>query len=200
MIWGVDHSTLQTKSSSFFIIRGNPVLTTGSSSLKPVLWKWHEQKFMCRNNILKLALFKKVRLIILKLQVRLITPPDAIFQHSCFILYFIFLWTYEVMNLVVFYALFYNDVTTYHFSRQLSSYPTPPPSPLGCPLGWVLLGTHLWHTLGYFFNTKNKKNNNSFYLNWWKRRSIPIILHTLAPRLGGSSISSHLIFWDASPP
>ena len=77
MIWGVDHSTLQTKSSSFFIIRGNPVLTTGSSSLRPVLWKWHEQKFMCRNNILKLTLFKKVRLITPKLQVRLITPPDA---------------------------------------------------------------------------------------------------------------------------
>ena len=77
MIWGVDHSTLQTKSSSFFIIRGNPVLTTGSSSLRPVLWKWHEQKFMCRNNISKLTLFKKVWLITPKLQVRLITPPDA---------------------------------------------------------------------------------------------------------------------------
>ena len=77
MIWGVDHSTLQTKSSSFFIIRGNPVLTTGSSSLRPLLWKWHEQKFMCRNNISKLTLFKKVRLITPKLQVRLITPPDA---------------------------------------------------------------------------------------------------------------------------
>ena len=77
MIWGVDHSTLQTKSSSFFFIRGNPVLTTGSSSLRPVLWKWHEQKFMCRNNISKLTLFKKVRLITPKLQVRLITPPDA---------------------------------------------------------------------------------------------------------------------------
>ena len=77
MIWGVDHSTLQTKSSSFFVIRGNPVLTIGSSSLRPVLWKWHEQKFMCRNNISKLTLFKKVRLITPKLQVRLITPPDA---------------------------------------------------------------------------------------------------------------------------
>ena len=77
MIWGVDHSTLQTKSTSFFIIRGNPVLTTGSSSLRPVLWKWHEQKFMCRNNISKLTLFKKVRLITPKLQVRLITLPDA---------------------------------------------------------------------------------------------------------------------------
>ena len=32
---------------------------------------------MCRNNILKLTLFKKVRLITPKLQVRLITPPDA---------------------------------------------------------------------------------------------------------------------------
>ena len=50
-----------------------------------------------------------------------------------------------------------------------------PPSALGRPLGWVLLGTHLWHTSGYFFNTKNKKNNNSFYLNWWKPGSIPII-------------------------
>ena len=77
MIWGVDHSTLQTKSSSFFIIRGNPVLTTGSSSLRLVLWKWYEQKFMCRNNISKLTLFKKVRLITPKLQERLITPPDA---------------------------------------------------------------------------------------------------------------------------
>ena len=92
MIWGVDHSTLQTKSSSFFIIRGNPVLTTGSSSLKPVLWKWHEQKFMCRNNISKLTLFKKVRLITPKLQVRLITPPDArlfccwFMVHVCFVL------------------------------------------------------------------------------------------------------------------
>ena len=81
MIWGVDHSTLQTKPSSFFIIRGNPVLTTGSSSLRPVFWKWHEQKFMCRNNISKLTLFKKVRLITPKLQVRLITPPDAIYKH-----------------------------------------------------------------------------------------------------------------------
>ena len=80
MIWGVDHSTLQTKSSSFFIIRGNPVLTTGSSSLRPVLWKWHEQKFMCRNNISKLTLFKKVLLITPKLQVLLITPPDAIYK------------------------------------------------------------------------------------------------------------------------
>ena len=32
---------------------------------------------MCRNNISKLTLFKKVRLINPKLQVRLITPPDA---------------------------------------------------------------------------------------------------------------------------
>ena len=53
-------------------------------------------------------------------------------------------------------------------------YTSPPPSPLGRPLGWVLLGTHLLHTWGYFFNTKNKKNNNSFYLNWWKPGSIPI--------------------------
>ena len=27
----------------------------------------------------------------------------------------------------------------------------------GHPIGWVLSGTHLSHTLGYFFNTKNKK-------------------------------------------
>ena len=54
----------------------------GSSSLRPVLWKWHEQKFMCRNNISKLTLFKKVRLITLKLQVRLITPPDAILYKN----------------------------------------------------------------------------------------------------------------------
>ena len=84
MIWGVDHSTLQTKSSSFFIIRGKPVLTTGSSSLRPVLWKWHEQKFICRNNISKLTLFKKVRLITPKLKVRLITPPDATSPYRSF--------------------------------------------------------------------------------------------------------------------
>ena len=34
---------------------------------------------------------------------------------------------------------------------------TSPPSPLGRRLAWVLLGTHLWQTWGYFFNTKNKK-------------------------------------------
>ena len=113
-----------------------------------------------------------------------------IFQASCFILYFIF-----PMKLDVFYALFYNDVTTlYDFDRShfltdlnenctayvklkikdilfvrifwFSQYLwrklrlitkitsifqlpyTSPPSPLGRPLGWVLLGTHLWHTSG----------------------------------------------------
>ena len=118
-----------------------------------------------------------------------------IFQPSCFILYFIF-----PMNLVVFYALFYNDVTTLlwrhsffersqwklhsickivnkrHFvcenflflifgifmEKITINYENHvncpvtlhlPPIPFGLPLGWVLLGTHLWHTWGYFFNT-----------------------------------------------
>ena len=74
-----------------------------------------------------------------------------------------------------------------------------PPSPLGRPLGWVLLGTHLWHTWGYFFNTKNKKNNNSFYLNWWKPGTITIIPLPFGPPLGRPNIIP-LIFWDASPP
>ena len=63
---------------------------------------------------------------------------------------------------------------------------TSPPSPLGHPLGWVLLGTHLWHAWRYFFNTKNKnKNNNSFYLNWWKPGSIPITPPPLWPPIRG---------------
>ena len=40
---------------------------------------------------------------------------------------------------------------------QLPYISPPPPSPLGRPLGWVLLGTHLSHSWGYFFNTKTKK-------------------------------------------
>ena len=40
-------------------------------------------------------------------------------------------------------------------SHLLYSYPTPLlPSPLGRPLGWLLLGTHLSHTWGYFFSKK----------------------------------------------
>ena len=58
-----------------------------------------------------------------------------------------------------------------HVSCPVPLYLPPPPSPLGRPLAWVLLGTHLWQTWGYFLNTKKKKN--SFYLNWWKPGSIP---------------------------
>ena len=113
-----------------------------------------------------------------------------IFQPSCFILYFIF-----SINWVVFYEIFYNDVThfltdsnenctayvklnskvflfveRFWFSKYLlgklgfiTKIPsivqlpyTSPPSPLGRPLVWVLLGTHLSQTWGYFFSTKNK--------------------------------------------
>ena len=124
------------------------------------------------------------------------------------------------MKSIVFYALFYNDVTTSlwrhsfldqswwklhsickirnkrHFVRenflnfvifiekitinyenyvncQVTTHLSPPPSLLGRLLGWVLLGTHLSHTWGY--------KKNSFYINWWKPGSIPIILLPWAP-------------------
>ena len=52
------------------------------------------------------------------------------------------------------------------------------PHPLwAAQLGWVLLGTHLSHTWGYFFNTQKK----CFYQKWWKPGSIPIF----GPPLGG---------------
>ena len=148
--------------------------------------------------------------------------------HASFYIFF--------MNLVVFYAIFYNNVTTLlwrnsffdrslwklhsickirnkrYFVREIFlifgifirkitviyqnhlycpvTLYTSPSSPLGRTLGWVLLGPHLSHTWGYFFNTKTKQNkNNIFYLNWRKPGSIEYHPSILGPSLGegGSS-------------
>ena len=61
-------------------------------------------------------------------------------------------------NFLIF-KIFIDKITiNYKIHVKLSSFPTPPPSPLGCPLGWVLLGTHYhWKIPGcvnYFDNIK----------------------------------------------
>ena len=68
------------------------------------------------------------------------------------------------MRILDFLNIYWENYDLLRKSLLWCSYPTPlPPSPLGRPLRWVLLGTHLSHTWGYFFNTK--KNNNGLYQN-----------------------------------
>ena len=125
-----------------------------------------------------------------------------IFQPSCFILHFIFSINSVVLYndvthfltdsdenftaYVKFYPKIFLFVELFWFSeyllrklRFITKIPsfvrlpyTSPPSPLGHPLGWVLLGTHLSHTWGYF-------KKNSFYEKWWKPGS-----KTFGPQFG----------------
>ena len=65
------------------------------------------------------------------------------FVHENFLIFGLF-----IEKITINYENHVNCPVTLHLS---------PPFPFGRPLGWVLLGTHLSHTWGYFFNTKKKK-------------------------------------------
>ena len=72
------------------------------------------------------------------------------------------------------------------------------PSPLGRPLGWVLLGTHLSHTWGYFLNTKK-----IFFTKSGENKGWSLLSPSLWPPIWGASTCStrsSLIVWDTFPP